>query len=189
MKCFIHLNNDSTTYCSVCKRPICNACAKIENGICPRCSNFTHKTIYEYNKKILLFLILICFLRITVFYDVVVISLSTKEFLPYTATGVLVLIAAFIPFSINVIQYGFKNAVKYQCFGKTSAMEIADNKKWKSPLTYFTGLLCLMVSGALYLSITPIFIVTDIIHLVKAIKDFFYHKKRVLSETKINNLK
>ena len=126
MKCFIHLNNESSGFCTVCKRPICSVCADVENGVCPRCSNFTHKTIFEYNKKILLFLLIVFFVRITFFYDVVVVTLSTKTLLEFTSTGVLVLIAAFLPFCINIMRYGFKNAVRYQVFGKTSAIEIAD---------------------------------------------------------------
>ena len=189
MKCFIHLNNESVNYCNVCKRPICELCRKVEDGICPRCSNFTHKTIYEYNRKLLLFLLLISLARLTVFYDVVVLTISTKSLLPYTSTGVLLLIALFIPFVINIIRYGFKNAVKYQCFGKTSAIEIADNKKWKSPITYLLGILTLIICGVFYIIFTPLFIVTDIIHLIKSVKDFFYHKKRILTETKIKNLR
>ena len=83
----------------------------------------------------------------------------------------------------------FKNAVKYQCFGKTSAIEIADNKKWKSPITYLLGILTLIICGVFYIIFTPLFIVTDIIHLIKSVKDFFYHKKRILTETKIKNLR
>ena len=189
MKCFIHLNNESSGFCTVCKRPICSVCADVENGVCPRCSNFTHKTIFEYNKKILLFLLIVFFVRITFFYDVVVVTFSTKSLLEFTSTGVLVLIAAFLPFCINIMRYGFKNAVRYQVFGKTSAIEIADNKKWKSWQTYVVGVLAFIVCSVLYLIITPIFIITDLIHLVKSVKDFFYHKKRILSETQIRNLK
>lgn len=189
MKCFIHLNSDSDGFCTVCRRPICSVCNNIENGICPRCANFTHKTIYDYNKKILLFLLIIFFVRITFYYDVIVLSFSTKSFLSYTSTGVLILMGLFIPFFINVIRYGFKNAVRYQIFGKTSAIEIADNKKWKSVQTYIIGIVSLIVCCLLYLIVTPFFIVTDFIHLIKSVKDFFYHKKRILSETKIRNLR
>lgn len=189
MKCFIHLNNESTGFCIICKRPICQACTNVENGICPRCANFTHKTIYEYNKKIILFLLLVFFVRATFFYDVLVVTLSSKELLNFTSTGVLVLIAAFLPLCINIMRYGFKNALRYQIFGKTSAIEIADNKKWKCWQNYLFGFLTFAVCSALYLFVTPLFIVTDFIHLIKSLKDLFYHKKKMLSETKIRNLK
>ena len=188
MKCFIHYNNDNSGFCSVCKRPICQACENVDNGICPRCSNFTHKTIYNYNKKILWFLILVFFFRTTFYYDVIVLTIAYKELLDYTFTCVLGLIVAFLPFCINIIKYGFKNAVRYQIFGKTSAIEIADNKKWKSFSTYVIGIITFIILGALYLIFTPVFIVCDFIHLVKSLKDFFYHRKRVLTETEINNL-
>lgn len=188
MKCFIHLNNDSSGYCTVCKRPICKNCETNENGICPRCSNFTHKTIYEYNKKILLFLLIIFFVRITIYYDVVVLTIYNKGVLSYVSTGVILLILAFLPFCINIIRYGFKNAIKYQIFGKTSAIEIADNKKWKSFVTYILGILSFIILGGLYFVFTPIFIITDFIHLIKSVKDFFFHKKRILTETQIKNL-
>ena len=87
------------------------------------------------------------------------------------------------------MRYGFKNALKYQILGKTSAIEIADNKKWKSIYTYIYGVLAFLICSVLYLVVTLLFIITDFIHLFKAIKDFFYHKKRILSETKIRNLK
>lgn len=189
MKCFIHLNNDSTSFCTVCKRPICNICEKKENGICPRCANFTHKTIYDYNKRILLFLLIIFFLRVTFYYDVLVLTISKQMFLPYTSTGVLVIMLLYLPFCINIIRYGVKNAVKYQVFGKTSAIEIADNKKMKLLQSYIIGILIFIGCCFLYLLVTPMFIVSDLIHFIKSIKDFFYHKKRILSETQIKNLR
>ncbi|MBQ4571203.1 MAG: hypothetical protein IJB21_05885 [Bacilli bacterium] len=188
MKCFIHLNNDSSSYCSVCKRPICKKCESVENGICPRCSNFTHKTIFNYNKKIILFLLVVFFVRITAYYDVVVLTIYNKGLLSYSSTSVILLIGLFIPFCINIIRYGFKNAIKYQAFGKTSAIEIADNKKWKSVVTYMIGILSFIILCILYIVFTPLFIVTDLIHLIKSVKDFFYHKKRILTETQINKL-
>ena len=188
MKCFIHLNNDSSDYCSVCKRPICPNCETNEDGICPRCSNFTHKTIYNYNKKIVLFLLLVFFIRVTTYYDVVVFIIYNNGLISFTSTGVIVLIALFIPFCINIIKYGFKNAIKYQIFGKTSAIEIADNKKWRSWVTYIIGIVMFILLGVLYIVFTPLFIITDLIHLIKSVKDFFYHKKKILTETQINNL-
>lgn len=189
MKCFIHLNNDSSNYCSICKRPICKNCESNENGVCPRCSNFTHKTIFEYNKKIVLFLLIVFFLRVTTYYDIIVLTIYNKGLLNFTSTGVIVLIGLFVPFCINVIRYGFKNAIKYQVLGKTSAIEIADNKKWKSWITYVIGIVFFIVLGVLYLVFTPFFIVTDLIHLIKSVKDFFYHKKKILTETEIINLR
>ena len=67
MKCFIHLNNDSSTYCSVCRRPICNACSNNHDQICPRCANFTHKTIFDYNKKLLKLLIPVALVIVLLF--------------------------------------------------------------------------------------------------------------------------
>ncbi len=188
MKCFIHYNNESNGFCIVCKRPICKWCENVDNGVCPRCSNFTHKTIYNYNKKILLFLILIFFVRVTCFYDAIVLSIATKSFFNYSFLSVFMLVVAFLPFSINIIRYGLKNAVKYQVFGKTSAIEIADDKKWKSWITYIIGIMLFILFGVLYFIFTPLFIVTDLIHLIKSVKDFFYHKKKILTETQINNL-
>ena len=188
MKCFIHHNNDSSGYCIVCKRPICKMCEINENGICPRCSNFTHKTIFEYNKKIILFLMLIFFVRAIAYYDVIVLAIYNKDMVSYASTAVILLIFAFLPFCINIIRYGVKNAIRYQIFGKTSAIEIADNKQWKSYITYMIGILAFIIMAFLYIIFTPIFIITDCIHLIKSIKDFFYHKKRILTETQINNL-
>ena len=35
-------NNDSSDYCSVCKRPICTNCETNEDGICPRCHDIVN---------------------------------------------------------------------------------------------------------------------------------------------------
>ena len=188
MNCFIHLNKNSSKYCSVCKRPLCDSCAAVADGICPRCSNFTHSTIYEYNKKILKFFIPFLFIRLTVFYDVMVLFFSTHFKLEYTSTGMIILILSFLPFCINIFKYTFPKAIKYQVIGKTDAIEIADDLKWKSFVTALVAVVTFIVCVVLCLFITPIFLITDIIHLIKCIKDLVYHKKRIISETKIREL-
>lgn len=188
MNCFIHLHKNSSNYCSVCKRAICDSCANVSNGICPRCSNFTHSTIFEYNKKILKFFIPFLFIRLTVFYDVMVLFVSTNFELEYTSTGMIILMLSFLPFCINIFKYTLTKAIKYQVIGKTDAIEIADDLKWKSFTTAVIATLTFIVCIILCLFITPIFLITDIIHLIKCIKNVVYHKKLIISETKIREL-
>lgn len=188
MNCFIHLNKESTNYCSVCKRPICNECANVQNGICPRCSNFTHSTVFNYNKRLLKFFIPFLLIRFTVYYDVLVLTLYSDKKMDYTSTGFIILMLCFLPFIINIIKYTFKNALRYQIFGKRDAIEIADDLKWKSLLTIITGIVTLIICCILCFFVTPLFLITDIIHLIKCIKDLIYHKKRIISETQIRGL-
>ena len=189
MKCFIHLNNDSSTYCSVCRRPICNACSNNHDQICPRCTNFTHKTIFDYNKKLLKLLIPIMLIRITTYYDTLNYVISTKNLFDFDLVVTIILLITFIPFCFNIIKYGFINAVRYQVVGKKDAIEIADDKKWDNVWTYIIGILTFIVCAVLHLIITPLFIITDIIRLCKAIKDISFHKTKILTETEIKNLR
>lgn len=189
MNCFIHIKNNATIYCTVCRRPICECCAKVENQVCPRCANFTHKTIFDYNKNLLKVLIPIGLIRITSYCDTVNYVFSTKDFLNYDLLVTILLMITFIPFCINIIKYGFLNAVRYQVVGKKDAIEISDNKKWDNVWTYIIGIVTFLICCLLHLIITPVFIITDIIRFFKAIKDINKHKKLILSETDIKNLK
>jgi uncharacterized membrane protein len=106
----------------------------------------------------------------------------------FTSTGFIILMLCFLPFVINIIKYTFKNALRYQIFGKRDAIEIADDLKWKSLLTIITGIVTLIICCVLCFFVTPLFLITDIIHLIKCIKDLIYHKKRIISETQIRGL-
>lgn len=188
MNCFIHFKNNSTAYCSVCKRPICECCANNADQICSRCANFTHKTIFDYNRNLLKLLIPIILIRITTYCDILNYVISTNNLFDFDLVVTIILLVTFVPFCINIIKYGFFNAIRYQVVGKKDAIEIADDKKWDNVWTYIIGIFTFVICCILHLIVTPLFIITDIIRLSKAIKDISYHKKKILTETEIKNL-
>ncbi len=178
MNCFIHNKESYSTYCKICKRPICKICSG-EDEICPRCSNFRHSTLMNYNKKCLKLLIPLIIIRFIIFWDTAVVyffsDLDYKSMFP---TGIVLLTISTIPFINNVIKNGFINAAKYQITGKTDPIIIADNKSDVTPITIISAVLSLIVTFFGFLVTIPLFIITDIIHLIIALKQYFYHKKR-----------
>lgn len=188
MNCFIHNKVEFSAFCVQCKRPICNKCFSVENGICPRCSSFTHKTIVDYNKKTLKYFIPYYIIKLMLFWNLfAIIFFSNEDIFDYLFI-ILLLICSFLPFIINIVKYGFSKALKYQIFGKRNSNDIVNENVWKTIQTWFVGIISLIVCSVLMLVIMPLFILTDFCHLFFLIKDYVYHRKRLLSETDIINL-
>lgn len=188
MYCFIHPKQHADSYCKVCKRSICKFCVQIDNGICPRCGNFTHKTISEYNKKSLKFFIPFLLLRCVIFWDVFVLAFFSNAKIEDYLVGIILLIISLLPFVYNIIKYGISISLKFQIIGKRDAILISDNVNYKTTSTWILGIIAFIILAALIIFITPLLIITDLIHVIVMIRDYFYHNKRVLSETKIKEM-
>ncbi len=182
MNCFIHTKETFYTYCKVCKRPICKNCS-LENETCPRCSNFHHSTLMNYNKRIIKFLIPIIIIRFIIYWDTIVVSFELVfDYANMFPTGILLLTLSIIPFAVSVIKNGFLNAIKYQIIGKTDPIVIVDDKNNTSLLTIVLGLVSMIVSFICFVIVIPAFLITDIIHLFISLKKYSYHKKHLKKE-------
>lgn len=196
MNCYIHRNREASASCRNCKRHICFTCAKTFSSLCPRCSNYEHQTITSYNKKWLLPLLIFVIFRLLLTYDAAIYLFFSDKNTTLIRMAFIIQLFFMLPFLFFCSKTSIKETIHFLIFGKRKAVEVTEQKKKLNLTSSILSFFMIGIVTILSYYIHPIFLFLfsicflsmDIIHLVILIRDYLFHKKRIVTDQFIINL-